>query len=390
MANAVNSANAGARPVALETQIKRFERQYRKRLRKLTRRSSRLGDLLFTFPAAAFALVSGRADPDRRGTAVRLVLDGAPLDEVGKTLALPKWTRRLAPEAFALPLGVLPDNDRVNRQIPNLVPTQVDQLPAWLSTIGTAADVGDTNLAMWFARQKVYHDQPIWGVPVEPLAVFAWYSAHRDTHGGRMVPVIWQPKMRFATAVAALGAWFDRVVADLTRADQKRGPGRYSGKQKGGGYRFAQLRTAAELDEEGRAMNHCVGDYVHLVRSGECLIYSVRRGNQRMATLELRWSKGRHRAPVINQLQGYANQPVDRDLRRAVDAWLVGHGGVMPATPSFIDNVSLDTTRWKAFWQPYVNACGTKLVTPDRPDHQLLRRLAHGQERLTFMVGAAR
>ena len=88
MGNAVISANEGARPCALETQIKRYHRSYRRRLRKLVRHSSRLGDLAYTFPAAAFALVSGRATPDRRGEAVRMVIDGRSLKDVAAILDL--------------------------------------------------------------------------------------------------------------------------------------------------------------------------------------------------------------------------------------------------------------------------------------------------------------
>jgi hypothetical protein len=60
----------------LESQIRRFPRGFRRRLRKLLRGSSLLGDLLYTFPGLAFVLAAGGRPHEARGQAVKLVKDG--------------------------------------------------------------------------------------------------------------------------------------------------------------------------------------------------------------------------------------------------------------------------------------------------------------------------
>ncbi len=387
MGNAVYSANAGARDVALETQIKRFERSYRRRLRKLVRASSRLGDLLYTFPAAAFAMVSGRVTADRRGEAVRMVRDGQSLQKVGEVLDLANWMRRLPPEAFARPLGELPNSPRFGKQIANRVPKDERLAANWLQAIEAALEAGDEDFALWLAGQRIF-DVPHFGEsPVRPLAIFAWFSRQGDVRGRRLMEKPWHPKMRYGVAVEQMSLWFDRVVADLCRADVKRGPGRYSRRKKGRGYEFVPLRTASDLRGEGEAMANCVGTYVGAVAARECLIYSVRRGSHRVATLEVRWYGGARPVPYIAQLEGPGNTPADPVVLEATKDWLATQDNFVLASPAMVDRMSIDATRWKALWLPYVNAKGTKLLPLDRPDQRALARLLVDIERLHGNAG---
>ena len=136
MGNAVARANDGARPCALETQIKRYDRTYRRRLRKLARQSARLGELLYTFPGAAFVLVSGQGTPDQRGEAVRRTVDGRSLQEIAAVLALPAWTRRLPPEAFRRPFAPLPVAVDFGRKVVGRMPSDPALTAAWFAAIG--------------------------------------------------------------------------------------------------------------------------------------------------------------------------------------------------------------------------------------------------------------
>ena len=382
MGNAVFSANAGARLVELETQIRRFNRSYRKRLRKLARQSSRLGDLMFTFPGAAFAMVSGYGTPDQRGQAIRLVRDGASLQNVAGAMDLPMWTRRLPPEAFNTPLRNLPQGERFAQRITNAVPLEVEVAGNWFAAVQDAVEAGDPDFAVWLARQPIYFAGVAQFAPVRPLAIFAWFSKRPDVRGRGLIDKPWHPKMRYGQAVEQMCLWFDRVVRDLCRADQKRGPGRYSRRRKSDGYTIVPLRTAHELWEEGEVMNHCVGSYASAVAGGECLIFSVRRGARRIATLELRWCYGRRHPPVLNQLQGPGNTPVDPAVHRAVNDWLSTQDNLMLTAPAMIGRISVDATRWKAMWGPYVAARGRKSLLGDRPDHHVLLKLCHEIEML--------
>jgi PcfJ-like protein len=386
MGHAVVSANAGARLVALETQIKRFDRSYRRRLRKFTRTSSRHGDLLFTFPAIAFALVSGRGTIEQRGEAARLVRDGAPLAEIAAILKLPQWMRRLPPEAFQRPVGDVATGVAFGRKIVGRLPKEASEAANWLQAHEVACANADEHFAYWLAGQHIYADLFSGGVPVRPLAIFAWYSGKKDVRGSRLMVKPWNKQMQFKAAVLQMSAWYDRVVTDLCRYDTRRGPGRYSRRKRGNGYSMVPLRSAAELDEEGQIMENCVGSYSGMVAERECLIYSVRRGSTRVATLEVRGERDMRGSPRIAQLEGPGNTRAAPVIWTAVNNWLAEQD------PSFLGHTasiafdSVDATRWKALWMPYVSAKGTKMLSLERPDHRQLSGLLADAERLVTGV----
>lgn len=91
-------------------------------------------------------------------------------------------------------------------------------------------------------------------------------------------------------------------------------------------YRFEALTSAAQLLEEGEAMQHCVGTYANLCRGGVNRIYSVRgrKTGQRIATFSVHY--GDHGngklAWACEQLSGVKNAEVQADMMIAADAVL--------------------------------------------------------------------
>ena len=67
------------------------------------------------------------------------------------------------------------------------------------------------------------------------------------------------------------------------------------------------LNTSDDLWEEGALMNHCVGGYDQHCYKNTSRIYSIRRGEERVATLEIRKEDGRL---TIGQLYGAGNTPI--------------------------------------------------------------------------------
>ncbi|MGI9423254.1 MAG: PcfJ domain-containing protein [Hyphomicrobiaceae bacterium] len=386
---------AAKRERVIEKQIKRYAKGYQRRLRKLVKTSSRLGDLLYSFPAAAFAVVSGYGDHNRRGEAVGLVKDGADLRTVAKALELPTWTRRLPPEAFSEPLGNLPDSEAFNRKIANFIPKDPVATAMWLNWLQAARAGCHEDFALWLARQDIYSsDLPpgvvgLGGAPILPLATFAWFSGHEDEPARRLMERPWRRNMRIGTAVDYMIGWFDRLLLDLTRAEQRRGPGRYS-KRKGGAnrYNLVPLVTSRELIEEGEAMDHCVATYASAVAQGQCRIYSVRRGGRRIATLELRWPNHRRDQPVINQLLGPSNVCVDRDVYLAVRDWLTHNQHLLGAPTVAGLQDQLDETRWRSFWQTYIAEKGDRAAVKVRPDGYLVARMCRDVDTLARCVRA--
>ena len=377
---------AAARARSLEAQIKRFAKAQQRRLRKLVKSSSRLGDALYSFPAAAFAIVSGHGDHNRRGEAVRLIKDGAELRRVAKVLDLPLWTRRLPPEAFEGTLAQLPHGEAFSRKVANLVPEDPEATAMWLRWLQLGNEACHEDFALWLARQKrLYCVQNDFGAPVLPLAASAWCSGLDEKERARqLVPRPWHKQIGLGRAVEAMCGWYDRVMLELSCGDRKRGPGRYRNKRRKNGYTLVQLRTPRELFEEGEAMNHCVGTYVSEVAQGNCLIYSVRVGGRRLATMELRWVFGRHRPPVVNQLLGHSNQPVSPEVKTAVAEWLRHQNGIH--APVSGGQIPLDETRWRAFWGSYIAAKGTTNLVPERPSNELLFRLSQDVNALSRAI----
>lgn len=74
-----------------------------------------------------------------------------------------------------------------------------------------------------------------------------------------------------------------------------------------GSLEAVSLNTSDELWEEGTAMSHCVGGYDQGCHSNQSRIYSIRRGDERVATLEIRKVNGKL---TIGQLYAYGNRVV--------------------------------------------------------------------------------
>lgn len=123
---------------------------------------------------------------------------------------------------------------------------------------------------------------------------------------------------------AAAGAtWAGASIADWSW--------RPSGKErvKREEYVVVQLRTAADLVAETRAMQHCVATYAAKCIAGYCSIWSLRRrepgtAQQRLLTIELD-QLGR-----AVQVRGFANRVATADERRLLERWSKARGVELP------------------------------------------------------------
>ena len=85
------------------------------------------------------------------------------------------------------------------------------------------------------------------------------------------------------------------------------------------GYQIVPLDTTEELWKEGRAMHHCAGSYDYRVAAGNCYIYSVRQGDNRVATVELVREQGKVK-PL--QIRAACNAEPPKDVKIAVRKWI--------------------------------------------------------------------
>lgn len=380
--NTISPGAAGGRG-QLEIQIKRYERSYRRRLRKLAKSSARLGDLMFSFPAAAFALVSGHGDHQARGTAIQLVKDGASLKHVAGVLGLANWLRRLPPEAFSAPMDGLPNGERFNRAIANRLPDPACAA-MWLRWVCTANAAANEKFALWVAGLDIFSEDNPAQLPIAPLALYAWYSAHADSVAHSLIQKPWQGNMRKSVAIAEACGWLDRVMLEVTVDRPKRGPGRYS-QRRSGAYQIVPLTTARELEQEGDRMNHCVASYAGMVANRQCLIFSVRDAKRRVATLDVRW-RNRQADPVINQMLGPSNAEVAPEIWLAVRQWLTRHGGSPSLSAGTAGGLPVDPNRVRAIFEPYYKAKGMAWPREAQEARDVLWRLRRDAQALSDLA----
>ncbi|MEM9959359.1 MAG: PcfJ domain-containing protein, partial [Pseudomonadota bacterium] len=349
------STSRAGRQAPLESQIRRFPRVFRKRLRKLAKTSSRLGELIFSFPAAAFAMVSDRGSPLARGEAVRLVKEGAPLQAVADALVLPLWLRRLPPEAFVGPLGHAPAGDRFSRQVVNLVPEAPELTAMWLQWVLAADQACDEDFALWIAKQRIWRDQPVTPGAMIPLAVYAWMSQNPQGPAAKQLQQRWTSGLGFGKAVTRARDWVTRVI----NAYCVEGRGYHGGWRQTtsvGGYKFQPRVTADELRREGEVMRNCVGTYADAVARGDCLIYAIRKGGTSVATLEIQADRSQPGKAFIAQLEGPGNGSAPTKVERAARTWLQRLGDCPLSTAGALADGPVSLDRWRRAWGPYANA----------------------------------
>ncbi len=359
----------------LDARIRRFPRSYRRRLRKLVRGSRPLKDLLYSFPGAAFVLAAGNRSADARERAVQLVEAGEPLPAVAAALDVPFWLRRLPPEAFAAPFGHLPDEDGFGRRIVNQIPSAAALTPMWLQRVAFGAEAGDDAVTLWLASNRILPGEARHGIPLLPVIAFAWFSRHQSAAAYPFIDRRWHRKMRFKTAVLETRFWLERAIAEycLERPSETGGWHKMSAS---GGYVFMPLRTAQELMEEGDRMRNCVASYAPRVAMGSCLIYSVRHGGTRVATLEIVPAGAQSSGARIAQLRGPENCDPADDVVRAARLWLSKRGRYPVVIGGDLRHLPIRQDRWKAIWQPF---CDDKpqfrrhLLRPHTQLHALAR-----------------
>ena len=93
-------------------------------------------------------------------------------------------------------------------------------------------------------------------------------------------------------------------------------------------YLVIQLRTAADLVAETRAMHHCVASYAAKCIAGQASIWSLRRraaGNtERLLTIEL------DRQRRATQVRGFANRTPRTEERKLLERWATARGIGLP------------------------------------------------------------
>ncbi|RYG30675.1 MAG: hypothetical protein EON93_14360 [Burkholderiales bacterium] len=76
-----------------------------------------------------------------------------------------------------------------------------------------------------------------------------------------------------------------------------------------------QIRTGDELAEEGARMHHCVYSYKGSCMSGHSSIWTMRRNNKRMLTIEMN-----NQADIV-QIRGFGNRLATPEEMKMINQW---------------------------------------------------------------------
>jgi hypothetical protein len=125
-----------------------------------------------------------------------------------------------------------------------------------------------------------------------------------------------------AVAAGASGSWRGAAIADWSWSQAAKDRSRRED------YLVVQLRTAADLVAETRAMHHCVASYATKCIAGQASIWSLRRraegSTERLLTIEL---DRQHRAI---QVRGFGNRTARTEERKLLERWAKARGIDLP------------------------------------------------------------
>ncbi len=340
--------------------IGRFPARIRRKVTRLYLSSARIADLATVYPGLLAALAARRGSPRNRIAALRMIEGGAPLKSAARVLNMPMWLRRLPPEAFVRLPPALPQSESFAKRITARLPRDRDDAAFWLDSVLFAERACGEDFAIWLAGQAVFQD----GAPCEAmfpiLAAYAWFSKQAETEGHRYIVAPWRSEISFETALCAAKSWFNRVRLVLqlppgTIDDCWLKPGTVNG------FTFVPLLDHAEIFSEAQAMQNCADQFAERLALGTCRLFSVRKVDQRVATLEIAQHEREVGILSIRQLKARHNMPAGTDVWQAAYCWLARQDNLR-RIPQLMStrtmSALLDQSAWQRILQPYRDATG--------------------------------
>jgi hypothetical protein len=319
---------------------RRFTFAHREGIYRAAALSRRALQLAETFPVLAMAIYSDHwrhnrdalriEIADRKSTAAHLVDRGARLRDVAAAMNIPMALRHIKPGTAHLATDVF----RQHPKILNFLPDTTWRQRIWLLSVNWVFRRVDADFGAWTARHVSElpgrTDQEV-GSLISDIA--DWVSAGkpelafvRAMDGYRGPPPAGQEfvvrpftsSMSFKTVTALSAEWHEAVATAMDGPDAAFPPPWYPA-AKVGDLDFLPIEKSAELYREGAAMHHCIGTYVDAVQTGRYYVYSVRQGDERIATFAL---VRRAASAELSEIRGPCNALVPEKIVAAVRRWL--------------------------------------------------------------------
>ena len=330
---------------------RRYSGGYREDIYWLASKSRRLLQICGTFPIIArIAAQKDHYRDEEARTSAAEIIDaierGASLRTVAKLAGAPFVMRAVPPRTIEEAYRVRSWFEN-NPHLINHMPKTARAARSWFCMLGHAGDVS-SDFALWCAK-RVPFDRLHEEVAHEIGNIGDWIQAsyraqadeamqelierlrdrvpaeyferqpRTDRNGFGLVRRHFTPGMSLATVRSLSEEWHDAVADRQYSAENTPLPEPWAEPTEIGGYQIVPLATAQEIYHEGKAMRHCVADYVHRVLWGGHYIYSLRKDEKRLATIEVLGNGGT--GVELGQVAGPCNQRVDRKTRRLIDKW---------------------------------------------------------------------
>lgn len=184
------------------------------------------------------------------------------------------------------------------------IPTGGGRQKLWLKSLGVVRDVrrsfpmrpvGNAAGGLWLWAVATLGSEFQRAEPGRVTLIHSQVGDLRDFLVRGDLP--FNPRWTWAQALAAQGAWHARLARERTEAatlrrvgfsfDHRFDYGVIPDELEMDGFTFVALRSGEELFQEGLAMRHCVASYIGEVARGRSFIIGIRRGERRVATLQL-------------------------------------------------------------------------------------------------------
>ena len=288
--------------------------------------SERFRQLCVAFPVLAARAADSEGDV--RSTGLLAIETGKPLKQIAEWFGVPMHIRKLKPIASLF----MSENRWPIPECMQFLPRQSLKQQRWLAGLSVVTQYGYTDRLTWFA-QKMSLDMKRAALVEQVIQVRDWLG---DVTG--------KARCSWETAVERSNAWH-KDVAKRNAERQNKANAEAAAKRlipfgepwleggKADGFEIVPLLCEQELLDEGTRMHHCVGSYAYHVRNGYCFIYSVRRDDKSIATLEIQ--RSRAKAITVAQLKAPCNQEPASEVRAAVLRWVGEHTARISSTVGF-------------------------------------------------------
>ena len=333
----------------------RVARQYgsghREDIYWLASKSRRLRQICDTFPIIArIAAQKDHYGDEAARTSAAEIIDaierGKPLRSVAQLAGVPFVMRAVPPRAVVEAYSARSWFER-NPHLINHMPKSARAIRTWFEILNHVGDISP-DFAEWCSKRMPFdcsYEEAAHEVRNIGDWVTASYNVQADRaiqrtiedlrdrvppkyferqptavrNGFELVRRPFSPDMSLATVRCLSEEWHDALAGRQYSPQNTPLPEPWSEAAEAEKHQFVPIETALELYHEGKAMRHCVTTYAERVRWGDCYIYSMRKDEKRIATVEV--VADGPTGVQLGQVAGPCNQRVDRKTQRRVEKW---------------------------------------------------------------------